>query len=160
MGFQVRLPAIVRRGLFFVLLATYSAGCAPSADDPAAEIAVLFATGEAAAEAGDHRALSELLAGDYEDAAGRDRRQVAFLLRSLMGRYPNAILSVRDLDVDVISPELANAEGTVLVLARRQGGALPVSVDGDAFRLRLALRRERGDWLVTRAQWDDGRAVN
>jgi len=150
----------VRRALLALVLATGSGGCAPSAGDPADEIAALFAAGEAAAEAGDHRAIADLVAGDYEDAAGRDRRQVAFLLRSLLGRYPNAIVSVRDLNVEVISPELANADAALLVLARRKGAALPVSVDGDAFRLRLALRREGGDWLVTRAQWDNSRAVN
>ena len=160
MGFQVRLLAALRVRLLVVVFAACSAGCAPSAGDPAAEVAALIASGEAAAEAGDHRAISELLADDYDDAAGRDRRQVAFMLRSLMGRYPNVMISVRDIDVDVISPELANADATVLLLARRQGGALPFGVDGDAFRLRLALRREGGDWLVTRAQWGDSGAGN
>ena len=32
-------------------------------------------------------------------------------------------------------------------------GSLVLDIDGDRLWMRLALRRESGDWRVTRAQW-------
>lgn len=127
-----------------------AAGCGPSADDPRAGVEALVERAVAAAEDGDYRALLELVARDYEDGAGRDRRQVGFYLRTLFGRYPGVTVAVRSLDIELDSPRLARAELALIALARREGAPLPVGLDADLIRLRLALRRD-GDWLVTRA---------
>jgi hypothetical protein len=127
------------------------AGCSPSPGDPRAEIAALVDEGVAAVEAGDHRALAALAASDYEDAEGRNRARLALTLRALMTRYPGITVAVQSLDVELDSPALARAEVTLLVLARRQGAPLPVGLEAERIRLRLALRRD-ADWRVTRAE--------
>ncbi len=141
--------------MLLVLLGVTLAGCGRSADDPRAGVEALIERAVAAAEAGDHRALVELLARDYEDGAGRDRRQVGFYLRTLFGRYPGVTVAVRALDVELDSPRLARAEVALVGIARREGAPLPVGLDADLIRLRLALRRD-DDWLVTRADRLDG----
>jgi hypothetical protein len=127
-------------------------GCAPSADDPRAAIEALVARGARAAEEGNAAALAALLAPDYEDADGRDRRQAALYLRVLLRRYRHPEISIRAVDVELISPVLAVAEATLVVLGRRQGAAVPLGFEADRLRLRLALRRDGADWRVTRAE--------
>jgi len=106
-----------------------------------------------AARAGDARALAGMISEEYEDGEGRDRRAIAFLLRSLLGRYPSLIVIVGDLEVEPLSAELATAEMTLILAGRDAGLPLPAGLDGDRLRMRLALGRERGDWRVTRADW-------
>jgi hypothetical protein len=151
--FQRLAQLVARRRQFAPLWLLFGAvlgGCGPSADDPRAGVEALVERAVAAAEAGDHRALLELVARDYEDDAGRDRRQVGFYLRTLLGRYPGVTMAVRSLDIELDSPRLARAELALVAIARREGAPLPVGLDADLIRLRLALRRD-DDWLVTRA---------
>lgn len=148
------VPGRQRFAPLWLLLGALLGGCGPSADDPRAGVEALVERAVAAAEAGDHRALLELVARDYEDGAGRDRRQVGFYLRTLLGRYPGVTVAVRSLDIELDSPRLARAELALVAIARREGTPLPVGLDADLIRLRLALRRDDG-WLVTRAdRWN------
>jgi hypothetical protein len=143
---RARLPACALAAIVLI------AGCAPSADDPRAAIEALIAQGVRAAEEGDHAALAALLAPDYEDADGRDRRQAALYLRVLLRRYRNPEISVRAVDVELISPVLAVADVTLVALGRRQGASVPLGFEADRLGLRLALRRDDADWRVTRGE--------
>lgn len=105
----------------------------------------------AAAEARDYKALGAMLADDYEDAAGRNPRSATLYLRALFSRYPGVVVARRGLDIELLSPVLARAEVDLVVVARRRGAPLPVAVDAESFRLRVALRREGDAWRVTRA---------
>lgn len=135
-------------GLFGALL---GAACSPSAEDPATAIEALVARAVRAAEAGDDRAIVRLLASDYEDAEGRGRREATMYLRALLRRYPRPVISVRRLDVELISPVLARAEVSLAALGRRGGTSPRIDLDASRLELRLALRRDGSDWLVTRA---------
>ena len=139
------------RGLIPLLaLCSILAGCSPSPGDPRAAIEALVDEGVTAVEAGDHRALAALAAPDYEDAEGRNKARLALTLRALLTRYPGVNVAVQSLEIELDSPELARAEVALLVLARREGAPLPLGLDADRIRLRLALRRD-DEWRVTRA---------
>ena len=106
-----------------------------------------------AAQAGDLETLQAFVSPDYADEEGRDRRAAGFLLRSLLGRYRNVLVSVSNLRIQLISSELATADMTVSLLARDSGRPVLTGIDADRIPLRLALRREGGEWRVTRAEW-------
>lgn len=130
-----------------------SMGCGRPGTEPETEIPVMLDAAASAAERGDVMAVQAFISADYKDDAGRDRRAVGFLLRSWIGRYQNLLVIVSDLRVQPISAELATADMTVSLLARDSGRPLLTGVDAERLPLRLALRRERGEWRVTRAEW-------
>jgi hypothetical protein len=132
---------------------TLLASCGQQATSPEDAIAALVEQAQDAGEAGDVDGVLDLLSGDYHDIDGRDRRAVGFMLRMLFARYPDSVVLVRDLDVEVISEQLANADMQLFIVARDQASASALDIDGDRLWMRLALRRESGDWRVTRAQW-------
>lgn len=127
--------------------------CERAAPPPEAAIEALVAQAEVAGEAGDVEGLTALLASDYSDIDGRDRRAMSFLFRRLFARFPNRMVVVRDLEIEVISEELANASMQLSVVAREADATSPLDIDRDKLHLRLALRSEDGRWRVTRAQW-------
>jgi len=64
------------------------AGCGePPAGDPETEIRTLVNTAETAAQDGDFDTLAELVAKDYADRAGRDRRELLLMTRGMLLRY-------------------------------------------------------------------------
>ena len=133
------------------LLVLLLAACGEQPRDPRAEVRELVSAAEAAAEAGDLQALAEMLDANYADEQGRDKRATLFMLRSLMGRYPGLEVLVRDVEVEVLSPELANARVRFAVVGRDPGRPLPVGLDAETRELSLALAREDGRWRVLRA---------
>ncbi len=137
-----------------LILSTMSlASCSGQVPPPERAIADLVEQAQDAGEEGDVDGLLGLLSGEYRDIDGRDRRAVGFMLRMLFARYPDSVVLVRDLEVDVISEELANADMQLFVVARDQASGSALDIDGDRLWMRLALRQESGDWRVTRAQW-------
>lgn len=124
------------------------AGCGEPPPDPEARIREALAAAEAAAEAGDHAALADAVAGDYADDAGRDRRTLALTLRGLLMRYPRMELIVTVREVEVLSPQLARVRLEVI-----SAGAGPAGLSADAFPLALSLRDDGSGWKVTRAEW-------
>lgn len=137
--------------LLLALVLGLAAACGEQPGDPAAEIRALVGEAEAAAEAGDLRALAEMLDDEYADEQGRDRRATLFLLRSLLGRYPRREILVRGVEVETLSPALANARVRFAVLARDPGRPLPAGLDAELRELSLGLAREDGRWRVLRA---------
>jgi hypothetical protein len=135
-------------GLVAALLA---AACSPSADDPEAAIEALVSTAVRAAETGNDRTIERLLAGDYEDAEGRGRREAMLYLRMLLRRYPRPVISVRGLQIELLSPALARVDLNLVALGRADGTSPRVDLDATRLQLRLALRRDGDEWRVTRA---------
>ena len=138
------------------LVATISIGligCGRAPDDPVREITALIDMAESAAEGHDAQTIVGMLSDDYEDEEGHDRRTMAFLVRSWLGRYPNLLLVVSDLAIEPVSAELATAQLALTAVGR--DGTRPVvsGIDADRIRVRLALSRESGQWRVSRAEW-------
>lgn len=117
------------------------------------EIATAIEDARELARQGDARGLAAMIAADYEDGEGRDKRVMALTIRTLLGRYPNHLALVDDLNVQVISQELATARMAVSLVGRDGSRPLLVGVDADRLRLDLAFRRSGDAWLVTRAAW-------
>lgn len=139
--------------LCLVIVAVRLVACGPAPGDPRADIEALLARAEQAAEAGDVEVLAATLHPDFVDDHGRDRRAVVFMLRSLLGRYARTEIVLRDIAIDVLSPRLANAELTVVAVARDGSRPLLTGFDADRQRLRIALRADGDGWRVTRAEW-------
>lgn len=136
-------------GLCLLLLwAGMAGGCGREVPDPEARIRELLAVAEQAAESGDYDALAGMVARDYADREGRDRRALLLTLRGLMMRYPRAELVVTVRELEVLSPQLARVRVEVLSAGMGPGG-----LGADAFPLELSLRDEGGGWKVTRAEW-------
>lgn len=139
--------------LLMALAGVMLTGCGRPPGDAAAEIAALVASASEAVRKRDVAGLQGVISDNYEDGEGRDNRAMGFLIRSWLGRYPNIFVVVTDLRVQSISGDLATARMAVNVVARESGRPLPIGLDADRLRLRLALRREGGEWRVTRADW-------
>lgn len=148
--FDRRALRVKRTSAWWALgLAVLLAGCgAPPAGDPETEIRKLVATAEVAAQDGDFDALADLVANDYADRAGRDRREVLLLTRGLLMRYARLELLVRIDEVQVLSPQLASVRLAVIA-----AGASAAGLSADTFPLALSLRNEGAGWQVTQANW-------
>jgi len=109
----------------------------------------------AAAGSGDAAALGAMISDEYADREGRDRRAMTFLLRTLLGRYPDLLVVISDLEVQPLSGELATASMTLTLAGRDGARPFLAGLDADRLRLRLALRRDGREWRVTRAEWGD-----
>lgn len=132
-------------------------GCDRAPEDPVAEIEALVASAAQAAEDHDAGALADMMSSDFRDGQGRDRRTTAFMIRAVLGRYPNLLVIVRDLEIDLISPELATARMAVAAAGREADRPLLEALDADVIRVSIGLSREGGRWRVTRADWQRGR---
>lgn len=109
------------------------------------------------ARSGDARGLAGMLAPDYEDGEGRDRRAMALTIRALLGRYPHHLVLVEDLEVQVVSRQLAIARMSVSLVGRDGSRPLLSGVDADRLIVDLAFRRSGDAWQVTRASWEPAR---
>lgn len=148
------------RHVGLVAVAFLVTGCGRAAQDAEGEIAALVETAVDAAETGDAEALQAMISSAYEDGEGRDRRAIGFLVRTWLGRYPNLLVMISDLRVEPVTTQLATARMSVTLLGRDGRRPLLSGVDADRLHLRLALRRESGDWRITRAAWDRHGADN
>lgn len=132
--------------------------CGPAPLDSGTAIEALLERAEQAAEAGDADALAAMLDADFRDGYGRNRRATTFMLRSLIGRYSRMEIVTRDVEIEILSPRLANAELTFIAVARDGSRPLLTGFDADRQRLRVALRADGDDWLVSRAEWSSAAA--
>lgn len=137
-----------RRLLPCLCAALVLAGCGEAPSDPEVEIRAAIAAAEAAAEAGEFELLADRVSRDYADRDGRERPRMLLMIRGMLMRYPRLEIIVTLREVRVLSPELARARLDVLSAGAGRGG-----LSADAFPLELSLRRERGQWRVTRAEW-------
>lgn len=134
--------------LFSLLLALAAGGCGRTASDPELQIREMLAEAELAAEAGNHEALARRVARDYADQGGRDRRQLVYLVRGLLTRYPRLELIVTIREIEILAPDLARVRLEVM-----SAGAGPAGISADAFPVELSLRDSGGGWEVIRAEW-------
>ncbi len=106
------------------------------------EVRELFARGEQAAEERDSSDILDLVAENYGDSQGFDKRELGNFLRAWLLANPKV-----ELIVNVESIEFP-ADG----LAQAIVGVASVSLsDPEVERLSVELRRIDGEWLVTRA---------
>lgn len=135
-------------GLPWLLLGCLAAGCGKSVTDPEARLRETLSQAELAAETGDFDALAALVARDYADREGRDRRTLLLRLRGLLMRYPQLELIVTVREIELLAPDLARVRVEVLA-----GGAGPAGLTADAFPAELSMLDDGSGWKLVRAEW-------
>lgn len=132
-------------------------GCSrPSS--PEAEIRTWLAQAQAAAEQRDVSALRNLIAEDYVDKAGNDRKAIENLLRLQILRQQSIHLFTRVRTIEFPGPNRA----TVSVAAAMAGRPVAraddlVGLSADLYRFDLSLERRGGEWRVQGAVWEPAR---
>ena len=143
---------------FWMAITLVLAACSRDSSSPEAEIRALVAQAQTAAEARDVRGLRALVAEDYADAQGHDRKAVENLIRLHILRNQSIHLFTRIGDIAFPQPDRA----TVSVAAAMAGRPLAsagelVGVNADLYRFDLELIRRGGEWQVRRAAWKPAR---
>jgi hypothetical protein len=136
------------RGVAALLTASMLAGCGDRPPDPEAALRQTLEKAEAAAEAGDADALVALIARDYSDLAGRDRRSLSLTIRGLLMRYRQLELVVSVDEMELFSPVLGRVEVRVFAAGAGSG-----TLSADGFRLEASLRDDGDGWRVVSANW-------
>lgn len=140
-------------------LALALAACSRQADSPEAEVRALVARAQAAAEARNVRDLRALIAEEYVDARGHDRKAVENLIRLHVLRNQSVHLFTRIRGVTFPEPNRA----TVSVAAAMAGRPVArvddlAGLTADLYRFDLELvRHGRGEWRVSGAAWAPAR---
>lgn len=103
---------------------------------------------ESAAESRDASELRDLVADDYDDAAGRNAADVRNLLHAWLIAHPSVSLLVRIDSIELEGTELARVQVTVAMLGREAAGESDWDLAADIERLDIRLARDGGDWRV------------
>ena len=142
----------------WLTIALALAACARESS-PEAEIRSFVAQAQAAAEERNVRGLRALIADDYADAQGHDRKAVENLIRLHVLRNQSIHLFTRV--GDITFPEQDRA--LVSVAAAMAGRPVPdadalVGLNADLYRFDLELVRQGGNqWRVRQAAWKPAR---
>ena len=141
-----------------VALAALLGACSRDADSPEAQIRALVAQAQTAAEARDAPALRALIADDYADAQGNDRKVMENLVRLHLLRNQSIHLLTRIRDIAFPQPDRATVSVAAAMAGRpvASAGEL-VGVNADLYRFDLELIRRDGKWQVQRAAWEPAR---
>ena len=137
--------------LLLLLLAL--AACTQARESPEDQLRAFLAQAEKAVEERDAGALKALIADDYRDEEGRDKRALVGYATYQMLREGSLHLSTRLLAAEFPEPRRANAVVlAAMARTRIELFSLP-DVDADVYRFTLALRRDDDQWQVARAEW-------
>ncbi len=154
---RYRIPVLWM--MVWVVVALALGACSRPADSPEAEVRALVARAQAAAEARNVRDLRALIADEYVDAHGHDRKAVENLIRLHVLRNQSVHLLTRIRDIAFPEPDRA----TVSVAAAMAGRPVThaddlVGLTADLYRFDLDLVREGGgEWRVSSAAWAPAR---
>ncbi|MBK8507459.1 MAG: hypothetical protein V9G63_12830 [Candidatus Competibacter sp.] len=133
-------------------------GCSrPSS--PETEIRDMIAKAVAAAEERNVRDLRGMIADDYADRRGLDRKSLENLLRLQVLRQQSLHLFARVRRIEFPEPDRALASVAAAMAGRpvHDAGAL-VNLNADLYRFELELvRYGRDDWRVRQADWEPAR---
>lgn len=139
-------------------LALLLAACSRDADSPEAQLRARVAQAQVAAEARDAPALRALIADDYADAQGYDRKAIENLIRLHLLRNQTIHLFTRIGAIAFPQPDRA----TVRVAAAMAGRPVAsvgelAGINADLYRFDLELVQRNGEWRVQRAAWEPAR---
>lgn len=135
-----------------LLLCLALAACAKESS-PEDEVRAVVVAAEEAAEARDASALFELIAPDYQDARGNAAEEIRRHVRGYLVTHQSIHLLTRVDEIEILASDLARLRATVGMLGREAGAESSWDLAGDVYEFDVTLARERGEWLVTRADW-------
>ena len=137
-------------------LAAAALGPGCSSPSPEQRIRALIAAGEARAEAKDVRGLLDLVADDYADDAGRDRRELGAIVSLALQQYERVFVLVRIDRIAITGKDTAEATLFVAIAGTEiaDPSELP-RLSADLGRVSLRLAAAGGDGLtVAAADWE------
>lgn len=148
------------RGRLFALIAAalcLASACNRRAPSPEDEIRAFLARAEQAARDRDVGAVKRLIADDYADAEGRDKRTIAGIAAYHFMQGGSLHIATRLHSVTFPQRDVAKAV-VIAAVGRTEIDltSLP-QVDADAYRFALDLRRGDDGWQVTSASWREAR---
>jgi hypothetical protein len=153
MALHLRPPLRVSLAL---LAAAGLLSCGESSS-PEDELRTLVAEGVRAAEEGDLDALVELVAEDYADDRGNDRRALRLTVGYYLRSYGTLHLLHRVTGVEIEAEGESRIAFAVAMAARPIGGAGDLAeLEADLMRVELRAARREGDWKVVWARWEPG----
>ena len=134
------------------------AACSGDSSSPEVEIRALVVQAQTAAEERNVGDLRALVADDYVDARGYDRKAVENLIRLHVLRNQSIHLFTRVGDIAFPQADRATVKVAAAMAGRpvASAGEL-VGVNADLYRFDLELIRRDGKWQVQRAAWEPAR---
>lgn len=128
---------------------TCVAACSPVPVTPEERLRQTLRSGEEAARARDLGGLRELIAEDYRDPQGHEKRDLVRFLAGLFLRHQNIHLLSR-----IQALEVQGDEGAATVLTALAAHAIDLeSLRADVYRLDLRFALRDGEWRLREAQW-------
>lgn len=161
-GGEAPFPRMTRSRFWPLAWATLTlallVACSRDVDAPETQIRTLVTQAQTAAEARDVRALRALIANDYADARGNDRKAIENLIRLHILRNQSIHLLTRIRDIAFPQPDHATVSVAAAMAGRpvADAGEL-VGVNADLYRFDLELVQRGGEWQVQRAAWEPAR---
>ena len=128
------------------------AGCGSDAT-PEVQVRAVIATGEAAAEARNLSAIMDLVSPRYEDGQGGSAVELSRTLRGYFIANQSVHLLTRVESVEFPYKDMARVHLTIGTLGRKAGASDSIDLAADVQDVHLELQLERGEWKVTRAEW-------
>ncbi len=156
------MPIMTRNRFWLLVWAamalTLLVACSRNADSPEAEIRALVAQAQTAAEARDAPGLRALIADNYADVQGNDRKAMENLIRLHILRNQSIHLFTRIRSIALPQPDHAMVSVAAAMAGRpvANAGEL-VGLNADLYRFDLELIRRGGEWQVQRAAWEPAR---
>jgi len=147
-------PSAQRAGLLSAVLAAAGlfAACGPSTS-PDQQVRAVISAAESAAEERNLSALMELVSPRYQDADGGSAVELSRTLRGYFLANQSVHLLARVESVEFPYQDMARVRLTVGTLGRRASAADDLRLAADLHEVTLELQLERGEWKVTRAEW-------
>lgn len=143
------------RGLMIGAVLLLLTACGDTVTAPEAEIRTVVARAQAAAEARNASELRALIAEDYLDAQGHDRKTIEQLIRLQLFRNQSIHVVTRVRTMEFPEPERA----LVMVMAALAGQPVTsidqlAGLNANIYRFDLELIRQgKDDWRVRHAAW-------
>ena len=157
------LPTVIHRHPWpaawtTLILTLLLIACSRDATPPEVQIRTLVANAQSAAEARDAPGLRALIADDYTDAQGNDRKAMENLIRLHILRNQSIHLFTRIHAIAFPQPDHATVRVAAAMAGRpvANAGEL-VGMNANLYRFDLELVRRGGDWRVQRAAWEPAR---
>lgn len=146
-------------GLWMWMIVALALGACSRPSSPEAEIRAFVAKAQAAAEARDVSALRALIADDYGDSRGYDRKTVVNLIRLQVLRHQTIHLFTRIRAIELPEPGYARLNVAVAMAGRPVAQADELAgVTADLYRFEFELvRGSDREWQIRQATWEPAR---
>ncbi|MDH3687892.1 MAG: hypothetical protein OEU36_00215 [Gammaproteobacteria bacterium] len=131
-------------------------GCSTDSDSPEDQVRALIGRAQAAAEAQDTKVLEQMVAVDYADERGQDKRAIAALIRYYFLQHKSIHLftKIEDLTVDNSTRKAHATVYAAMAGQRIEGSDALARLRADLHRFELDfVEKDDGKWKVLWASW-------